>query len=260
MTRAPWPARAAVEGWTPDDASAYCPRCATTVGAYEITEKDGSPVCQACADKRLPWTRAIRLGEYNGLLREAIHEVKFTRWRTLGGELGALLGGRLAESLRADGIDLSTVTLVPVPTTFRRRMQRGIDHTLVIARAAREVLGCNLVQALSRRHRPSQLDVPPSERHANVARAFCRRRGVALRARVVVLIDDVRTTGATMGAACRALSALPGDGPRTAGAQKPAWVAAGLWTAFLGVTPDPAKRVQKRAGRPERPSADLSGE
>jgi len=43
--------------------------------------------CPACRGKRLPWARAVRLGEYDGLLRDAIHEVKFTRWRTLGSDL-----------------------------------------------------------------------------------------------------------------------------------------------------------------------------
>lgn len=247
MTRAPWSARAAAEGWTPDDTAVYCPRCATTIGAYELTEKAGVPVCQACHDRKLPWARAVRLGEYDGLLRDAIHEVKFTRWRTLGAELGAILGARLALALSAEGIDPGAITLVPVPTTFWRRMHRGIDHTLVIARAARQVLNCNLARALSRRHRPSQLDVPTSERHANVARAFRCRRRAALRAPLVVVIDDVRTTGATMSAACRALLQGHSEANRPRGSTPPAWMAAGLWAAFLGVTPEPARRSIKAA-------------
>lgn len=250
MTREPWAARAAAAGWCPDSPADYCPRCATTVGPHEVTRDGADPVCPACRAKRLPWDRAVRLGDYDGLLREAIHEVKFKRWRALGTELGRLLGEQFGRALSALGLDAGRAVLVPIPTTFRRRMMRGIDHTLVIARAAREVLGGRLVPALARRHRPSQLDVPPSQRQANVAGAFRLKREFDLSGKLVVVVDDVRTTGATMTAACRAIRTGPHPPGQKNGSGNQIPAAVALWTAVLAVAPDPA-RPRRSAGPPD---------
>jgi predicted amidophosphoribosyltransferase len=52
---------------------------------------------------------------------------------------------------------------------------------------------------------PRQVDLPHRERQQNIAGAFApwRLRGVGR----VLLVDDVRTTGATLRAACEALKA-----------------------------------------------------
>ena len=77
LTRATLAERAHDADWSPDPASAYCSKCGNSVGLHEQTA-DG---CRTCRGKRLPWSRFIRLGEYHGLIREVVHEVKFTRWQ-----------------------------------------------------------------------------------------------------------------------------------------------------------------------------------
>jgi predicted amidophosphoribosyltransferase len=52
---------------------------------------------------------------------------------------------------------------------------------------------------------PSQTDLPAAERHANVRDAFAVRRTARLDNCVVVLVDDVSTTGATLEACARVL-------------------------------------------------------
>jgi predicted amidophosphoribosyltransferase len=182
------------------------------VGAFEVeVDGNGGFTCTECRGKRLPWRACVRLGEYEGVLRDAVHDVKFSAWRKLGRDLGRELGARLRASLGRAGIDPDRVMLVPMPTTFRRRVARGIDHTLVITRGVRELLpGAIIARPIKRRHRPSQLDVPMSRRRANVARTMTpcgvlpepneRQRLLA-----VVVVDDVMTTGATMRESCRAV-------------------------------------------------------
>lgn len=237
----PLPARAAAAGWAPDPTDAFCPRCGTTVGSYEADEAG----CRACREKKLPWDRFLRVGSYEGLLRQMIVEVKFTRWRRLGHELGLLLGERVLHTLAAARIDPRNALLIPMPTTFRRRLSRGIDHALVITRGVSQSSGIPVCRALDRLHRPTQRSMAPSRRRANVAGSFRLRPGSSLAGRTLIVIDDVRTTGATMAAACRAIR----TGGRPEGNEPPTRV----WAAVLGVTPEPG--AGRSPGSPAAPSS-----
>jgi predicted amidophosphoribosyltransferase len=196
-------------GWRPDAADAYCRRCGQSVRPNEA-EGDG---CSQCAGARPAWSRIVRLGAYRPPLTRLVHEVKFTKWRRLGSDLGAMLGEALCtviEEERRRRPDLPRdVVVMPVPTTFRRRTARGIDHSRVLAAAvAKKVKGRLLVGVVRREHRASQLQVQPSDRAANVAGAFHARgkRGMDLSGKVVVVVDDVTTTRATLRGACRAVA------------------------------------------------------
>ncbi len=210
-----------------------CPRCAGDVGLFEA-DADG---CPACRSRRLAWREAVRLGPYADELRECVLELKFTRRRPTGVILGRWLGEAIAARLTDHGLPPNRALIVPVPTTRRRRMARGIDHSAVLARSAACASGAAWGRLLTRRSGRPQTSVPASRRLRNVAGAFKARsaRAVAGEApAVVVVVDDVRTTGATMTAACRALR----SGMRAAD-----W-ACPVWSAVVGVTParDRAKR------------------
>lgn len=214
-------------GWAPDEAEAYCPRCATSVGAFEA-DVDG---CAACRGRRLVWEGAVRLGAHTGVLRDLVHELKFERDRHAGRVLGGMLGERIAWRLRRAGVDPGSAVVVPVATTFRRRAARGIDHALTLARAASEAGGMGLASGLVRRHRPSQRSVALSVRRRQVSGTMRRRAGFDVRGRVVVVVDDVRTTGATMTEACRALNRGVAGGVRCR-----------VWSAIVAVTSSEGRR------------------
>ncbi|GJQ28867.1 MAG: hypothetical protein HBSAPP03_07510 [Phycisphaerae bacterium] len=226
LARPPLVVRAAQAGWAPDPPEAYCPRCGGDAGSFEVDDLG----CMACRDQDVPWSRAIRLGAYEGVLRDMILDVKYTAWRALGVDLGRLLGAVAAATLEQAGVPLAKVVLVPVPSTFWRRMARGVNHASAIAQGAGEVLGAPVVSVLTRRHRPTQVSVAPSKRAANV-RNTMRRTSIDLAGRTVVLVDDVRTTGATLAEACRALRYGSTE-------SRPASILA----ATLAVTPTPSPR------------------
>ena len=197
-----------------------CPRCGNSVGPFE-SDVDG---CAACRGKRLAWDRLVRLGSYEGELREAVLKLKYSGWRRVGEDLGRALGEKLASELRKAGRDPSHALVVPVPTVFRRRMARGVDHARILAREVRHTCGCSIWYGLRRRGGQPQTGLSGESRRRNVAgRYFVRgrpRREVGL----VVVIDDVRTTGATMQAASRAIRAtIPGVSE--------------VWGGVVGVTP-----------------------
>ncbi len=203
-------------GWMRDADDDYCWRCGGSVGEHE-TDGQG---CATCRAKPLPWNRAIRLGRYAGPLRSEILALKFQCWRPTGHGLGMHLGKAIKAQLDLAQITPDQAPLVPIPMHRFRRVSRGIDHTLVLTRAASKSSGCPIAPLLGAKLRPEQVGLSMTARAQNIKGAFFltsrgRRRLAATQnadRRVYVLIDDVRTTGATFVAAAKTLkSALEAE-------------------------------------------------
>ncbi len=217
-TRLPLARRMQAADWSPDVPAAYCDVCGRDVGMYEAGEMG----CSGCRQRRLPWSRLVRLGRYEDPLDRWVQEVKFERGWRLGEALGRLLG---EEALRAGFGDVGEALIVPMPMTRRRRLARGIDHASAIARGVAWATHARVASALARRHAPTQRAVAPSARASNVAGVFRLRAGAArrVRGRAMLLVDDVTTTGATLRGAARTL--------RRAGAGT-------IWVGVIAATPD----------------------
>ena len=92
---------------------------------------------------------------------------------------------------------------VPVPLHPSRRRERGFNQAEDLARH----VGLPVVVALRRvRRTVSQADLPAARRHGNVKGAFAlASKNRPTSGKIVVLIDDVSTTGATLDACAIAL-------------------------------------------------------
>jgi len=135
-------------------------------------------------------------------LREWVLALKHGGRRDLAAPLGALLGALVTDRLGRGS------ALVSVPLHPLRRLERGYDQALLLARAAAEASGGSVVRALARRRWTApQGGAGARSRAANVRDAFAPRRGSARRiaGREVGLVDDVVTSGATASACARAL-------------------------------------------------------
>lgn len=165
------------------------------------------PQCHAACDEvagGTPGLPVVAAGSHAGPLRRAIHRFKYRDERGLAEELGALVGALVAADL-ARGLRLDAV--VPVPLHRERARARGYDQTALLAAAVSARTGVPLVAALHRiRHAAPQVDLDRAERARNVAGAFVAAAG-SLRGLRVALVDDVATTGATLGAAAVAARA-----------------------------------------------------
>jgi len=157
--------------------------------------------CVSCASigERVSGPGAVF--EYGGPVADAIQRLKYDGRSELGAALGSLMadvGHRWADKVDA---------VVPVPLHWRRRRSRGYDQAALLAKPVAKSLGVPLLLRGLRRVRntASQVDLPHHERQQNIAGAFApwRLRGLGR----VLLIDDVRTTGATLRAASEALRA-----------------------------------------------------
>ena len=142
-------------------------------------------------------------GDYQGPLREVIHAFKYDGRRSLATPLATFMRNAGDEVLH--GAD----ALVPVPLHLTRRLYRGFNQAADLARS----LERPVINALWRsRATPPQTGLTAAARRRNVRRAFRlsplltrQVRSLRIRGRVLVLVDDVRTTGATLDACARVL-------------------------------------------------------
>lgn len=139
--------------------------------------------------------------QYGGPVADAIRRFKYEGRSELGSMLGALMSERAHRW--AGKVD----AVVPVPLHWRRRRQRGYDQAALLARPVAKSLGVPLLLRGLRRVRNTrrQVDLPHHERQVNIAGAFAPWRLSGTER--VLLLDDVRTTGATLRAASQALGA-----------------------------------------------------
>ena len=135
--------------------------------------------------------RARAVGAYEGSLRAIVHALKYEGRRSLARPLATFMRTRGADVL--GGADW----VVPVPLHPSRRRERGFNQAADLARH----LGLPICHALARiRETRTQTDLPAAARHRNVSGAFALAPRAAARVseRVIVLVDDVSTTGATL--------------------------------------------------------------
>jgi ComF family protein len=177
-----------------------CAACDSCVAALTV-------FCSGCAATveraRVDDPRAIAAFVYGGAVARAIARFKYEQRPDLARPLGDLLWRALEPYAPA----LGDAVVVPVPLHRARLVERGFNQSALLARRIARRLGAPLRPlALARvRNTPQQAALDRQGRIANVANAFCARAPASLRGRPVLLVDDVCTTGATLGACARAL-------------------------------------------------------
>lgn len=161
-------------------------------------------LCGPCRQRRPRFAYARAAARYEGLVREAIHALKFGGRRGLAGPLGDLLAGLGPSALPGAAPDL----LVPVPLHRRRERERGYNQALLLSRRLGLAWGVAVATDVLVRQGATipQVDLDAPARRRNVRGAFAVARPEAILGRHVVLVDDVLTTGATAGECARSLS------------------------------------------------------
>jgi ComF family protein len=161
----------------------------------------GAPRCGHCVFRPPPWALAQSALRYAYPVDRLLPRFKFHGDLAAGEALATLLQWSLDPGERPQA-------LVPVPLHPRRLRERGYDQALELARVLAREDG---PPVLAERLRRVRITAPQSElgagaRRANVFGAFALHGDGALPAHVA-LVDDVMTTGATLGECARVLLA-----------------------------------------------------
>ncbi len=170
-----------------------CPRCGRP--------QPSGILCPNCVSWRAEIDGIRSPFRFDGVMRQAIHQLKYRNLRALAAPLARLLNDYLTTN------PVPGEVLVPVPLHRKRLRERGYNQSSLLARELGKLVNLPVVDdCLTReRHAPPQARTATvGERQSNVANAFVGR-DQRLRGRQVLLIDDVSTSGATLNACAIAL-------------------------------------------------------
>jgi ComF family protein len=168
----------------------YCRRCGRDAGRFALL----AGKCPDCQGKEINFDRIARAGIYEQTLRQMI--LAFKNGRT---ELDSALGFLADSALQGSGFSSDIELFVPVPLHWTRRFTRGYNQSSILIRKMKNKtakISTDLVRIRRTRAQPAM--VSPVARQKNVAGAFAVRSGHDFKGRNVCLVDDIKTTGATL--------------------------------------------------------------
>ncbi|MFO7709140.1 MAG: ComF family protein [Desulfobacterales bacterium] len=179
-----------------------CACCGTAVSGAGVP----NPLCTHCREHPPAFDRARAAFAYEGSLREVVQCLKYRGKTRLARPLGRLMHAVYRSFWQPPTVDL----ILPVPLHRRRLRERGFNQALLLARCWPAAAGgacvpvdCGIL-ARTRATAP-QAGLDRRGRRSNITGAFSVRRPDRVQGRYLLLVDDVITTGATVGECARVL-------------------------------------------------------
>jgi ComF family protein len=175
----------------------YCWHCGKDASRYALVDGD----CPDCQGKQIHFDQIARSGVYGDALQQMI--LSFKKGRT---ELDSTLGFLANSALQGSGFINGIEFFVPVPLHWSRRLVRGYNQSLVLAKKLNHPTAEINTDLVRIRHTKSQVGMPtPAARTKNVAGAFAVRQGHKFKGTKICLVDDIKTTGATLNECAKTL-------------------------------------------------------
>ncbi len=179
--------------------SPLCTRC----GMPFLTELGPDHLCGPCITEPPRFTAARAAALFEGPVRELIHRFKYNGRVQFCRPLSILALEHLRPFAEAASADL----VIPVPLHSKRLRQRGFNQAVLLGRILAREWRVPFSVRILRRTRATlpQINLSAAERIANVRGAFGVTDPDFLQGKRVILVDDVLTTGSTVGECARML-------------------------------------------------------
>jgi len=179
----------------------FCQQCGYPYPALE--GHDSTFLCAHCTDRKWHFKWARSGYRTKGQVLDAIIGFKYRDQYYRQGQLVRWLTETFDQHARPGEWN----ALVPVPLYHRRHRERGFNQAHEMARGLSIKRKVPVLDCLYRyRETVSQTKLERTARWENMSNAFQLKRGFDVRARNLLLIDDVFTTGATVNACAQALA------------------------------------------------------
>lgn len=150
--------------------------------------QEGQWLCLLCAEKINDFSYK------NPLLKKALHLFKYQGIEALAKPLGEIFSRKFQQSkFSLNDFDF----IVPVPLHQRRRRTRGFNQAEVLARALdAQKTNCSIL--LRPVYRKPQVELKEAARKENIKNCFFCPSRKKIKDKNILLIDDMKTTGATV--------------------------------------------------------------
>ncbi len=146
--------------------------------------------------------------DYNyPLVRQTIHRYKYDLVKDLAKPLGQLMVNRLRTVMNSP----NNIILIPIPLHKKRLRWRGFNQAELLALEISQQLDIPLANNIISRlkHSLPQAKIKSSwQRKQNIKKAFQLSCQPILKNKIIILIDDVSTSGATLEECAKALNSL----------------------------------------------------
>ncbi len=193
-----------------------CPSCAKTLTRpgplicrrCGVNLRSGGAHCYACRGSKAKQYKCKIIRSawvFNASSRALVHGLKYKSQEYLADEMGRQMAINFSRYPELAESEL----VVPVPLFASRQRKRGYNQSELLARSFSVHTGLALsVRVLARtRNTQSQTKLGRAARLTNMTGAFTCPRPAEVKGKVVLLIDDVATTGATLEGCAQALRA-----------------------------------------------------
>lgn len=175
----------------------YCGRCGRDASKYALVDE----ACPDCQGKKFHFDSIARGGVYREALQQMILALKNGRT-----ELDSVIGFLGNSTLQGSSFYHDIDFFVPVPLHFSRRLIRGYNQSYLLAKRLKHTsakVNTGLVRIRRTKMQPAMTS--PAARAKNVAGAFAVRRRHNFRNRNICLVDDIKTSGATLNECAKTL-------------------------------------------------------
>jgi ComF family protein len=195
--------RACTQALTQTLPEPLCAQCGRPIVSAAAAEGKSLPRCHLCRSQVYAFDFARSFGACTPRMSRAILLLKYGNVAPVGG----WFAGRLADLVEREPELFPADAVEPVPLDRGQLRERGYNQAELIAKPLARLLGIPFRSYLlvRTRPRPNQLRLTRRERWETVRGAYATHKTAQVDKLLVLLVDDVFTTGATLDACSRAL-------------------------------------------------------